>query len=161
MLLGQAHSEGEGRAELAFEEARGAEMKPYAAVLALRQKHACAMGADSDAAGGERKKSTVGIILEDSQLGLVSMVLPGGPAYKKIKKGQGGHVVARRGVRSSAAARQMMMIVIYRDLTALRGRGRDPQPRRRQRHRGKSHSPPQRSAPRHALVTSFSAANRV
>lgn len=96
-------------------------MKPYAAVLALRQKHACAMGADSDAAGGHRKKSTVGIILEDSQLGLVSLVLPGGPAYKKIKKGEGGPGVARHVGRHPSAAPQPMttsMIAICIDLTA-------------------------------------------
>ena len=101
---------GRVRAQVEFEEARGAEMEPLAAVLALRQKHAFSMGADSHAAG-ERKESTVGIILEDSQLGLVSMVLPGGPAYKKIKKGKGGPGVAQRGGGLSAAPRQLLMIV--------------------------------------------------
>ncbi len=110
----------------------------HAVVLALRQKHkdareallsgadpsACAMDADSDAAGvsgGERQKSTVGVRVGSSQLGLVSMVLPGGPAYKKIKKGEGGPGVAQHvGRHQSAAPRPMttMMIAICIDLTA-------------------------------------------
>ncbi len=121
-MLGRALSEGEG----------------HAAVLALRQKHrdareallsaadpsACATDADSDAAGvsgGERNKSTVGVRVGSSQLGLVSMVLQGGPAYKKIKKGEGGPGVARHvGRHPSAAPRPMttMMIAICIYLTA-------------------------------------------
>jgi len=62
---------------------------PDQVIQTLRQKHACA---ESDAAGDAfpvptRKKATVGVVLDDAQLGLVSMVLPGGPAYKRIKKG--------------------------------------------------------------------------
>jgi hypothetical protein len=61
---------------------------PDQVIQTLRQKHACV---ESDAAGDAsvltRKKATVGVVLDDSQLGLVSLVLPGGPAYKKIKKG--------------------------------------------------------------------------
>jgi len=141
-MLGQAPSEGEGHAAVLARwqmlgEAPG-EGERHAVVLALRQKHkdareallsgadpsACAMDADSDAAGvsgGERQKSTVGVRVGSSQLGLVSMVLPGGPAYKKIKKGEGGPGVAQHvGRHQSAAPRPMttMMIAICIDLTA-------------------------------------------
>ena len=67
-----------------------------AAVLELREKHARRLSGGGGA-GGPRKKATVGVILDDSQLGLVSMVLPGGPAHKKLKKGVRvrGHAAGR------------------------------------------------------------------
>ncbi len=178
-MLGQALSEGEGHAAvIARWQMLGQAPMAREVVLALRQKHrdareallsaadpsACTMGADSDAAvvsGGERKKSTVGVQVGSShlKLGIVSMVLPGGPAYKKIKKGEGEPCVARHVGRNPSAApwpMTTMMIVICIDLTARAvacRRGCDTEPRRYHRHRGKPRSPPHRSAPRHALLT--------
>ena len=87
-----------------------------AVVLEMREKHARGLG-DGGGAGGPGKKATVGVILDESQLGLVAMVLPGGPAYKKLKKG-----VSVR-VRGHAAGRHRQPCCGQPDCTSRAGAG--------------------------------------
>ena len=53
-------------------------------VLTLRQREQERMAGSPK---NSKKKSTVGVVLDDSVVGLVNMVIPGGPAHKKIRKG--------------------------------------------------------------------------
>jgi hypothetical protein len=84
-------------AALAMSEDAAAAAPPPAIVRELRNKYS--MDAVS-APSKSKKKSTVGVVLDDGTLGLVTMVIPGGPSHRKIQKGDiicllDGQVVTR------------------------------------------------------------------